>query len=409
MDCSTGKMKKISCSVDTTPMISVRKRNQLLTEEEKREKKKLKRGIKIQAKIKTLRTRIKHSIHRKDPIVEANAREELMSLFDKERNLLKELGLSFDTVPIHEPTTTEEAQSLILEISSELFNSKKARESLDSKGKQRQLDDGVKLLRHMTKGTQDISMFHNQSCWGYCRQKFYGRALLLCQSLYRLIVSQENLDSILDCKPDDEKSEIMFQHKQRQDMYIRTKSVQRVFSIGCGPGNDAVGLITFLRMIHGDRFDGLRDLILLDWSIDAWRESTLETLQCILHDRKLVKSILTEYCDVTKDMTNGLDRKIKDIILLPPSKEDEVDIFLISYLLSETRDKWSTFFTELIHISRPGSLFYFAEPIPWQLHQLIQMFEQDLIFAWIDSSRDNPSLQKLNGRTGPAVLFAKRK
>ena len=41
----------------------------------------------------------------------------------------------------------------------------------------------VKLLKHMTKGTQEISMFEDESALcGYVRQKFYECAILLYTS-----------------------------------------------------------------------------------------------------------------------------------------------------------------------------------------------------------------------------------
>lgn len=392
-----------------------RKRNALLTDEERMEKKKLKKQIKLQAKIKTLRTRIKHSIQRKDSIVEAQARKDLDDLLKKEKSTLQHLGLLSDscfdcnnTIASSACNVEEEAQPLILEISNKLFRCPEAQTSLHQSGKQNQVDVTVKLLRHMTKGTQDIFMFNNQSCWGYCRQKFHERALLLCNSLYKLSGTQEELNLLLESKSNDVRTDIQKQWIDRAAMFTKAKSINRAYSIGCGPGNDMVGLITFLRMIHGDNFSGLQEAIMLDWSISEWKESILEPLQAILDGSRYVKKMTTMFCDVTKNLKHE-SNECANSIISSRSETDQIDIFLISYLLSETRGKWEDFFADIIHIIRPGSLLYFAEPTPWQLHRLIELFSHSLTFVWVDSSRDYPDLQNCDKRTGPAVLFAQKR
>ena len=103
------------------------------------------------------------------------------------------------------------------------------------------------------------------------------------------------------------------------------------------------------------------------------------------------------------------------------------DIFLISYLLTETRNQWDKFFVRLVGLAKDGAIFYFSEPVSWQLHWLIRMFSgrteppsfglaggmvmpsplSGLRFVWIDSSMYCPEMQGLDRRSGgPAVLLA---
>jgi hypothetical protein len=397
---------------DHTLRNQVRKRNATMTDEERIEKKKFKKHMKVQ--VKTLRARIKHSIHRKDPIVEAQARKDLESFLKKEESILKHLGLYSDScLEVYDTASTnqgsaDDAQPFILEISNKLFHCPEAQTSLNESGKQIQVDVGVKLLRHMTKGTQDISMFNNYSCWGYCRQKFHERALLLCNSLFKLSGTHEELQSLLQFKSEHERSHIEKQWNDRATMYTKARSINRVFSIGCGPGNDMVGLITFLRMVHGHNFTGLEEAFMLDWSIDQWKQSILEPLKTILDESMFIKKMTPVFCDVTKDLKHESNVWAHSVISSNFERNQAVDIYLISYLLSETREKWENFFTDVVHTCREGTLFYFAEPTPWQLHRLIELFSQALTFVWVDSSRDHPELQIFDKRTGPAVLIAQK-
>ena len=140
-----------------------------------------------------------------------------------------------------------------------------------------------------------------------------------------------------------------------------------------------------------------------------------------------VDNISCQSCDVTKPL--------KDDEVNSPSIAEFVqnaDIFLTSYLLSETRNSWDEFYIEIVQLAPEGALFYFSEPMAWQLHRLIKMSTECLIsdevadglvedesaakdptslhrlkFIWIDSSMHYPELQQMDGRAGgPAVLLA---
>jgi SAM-dependent methyltransferase len=90
-------------------------------------------------------------------------------------------------------------------------------------------------------------------------------------------------------------------------------------------------------------------------------------------------------------------------------KNSDVDFYLFSYVLTETRGKWEVFMRELVREAKPNALFYFAEPTPWQLHQ-VRLLLPDLDYIWLDSSMNQlPNLQALEARLGPGVLLARKK
>ena len=143
--------------------------------------------------------------------------------------------------------------------------------------------------------------------------------------------------------------------------------------------------------------------ILLDYAIEEWKDAVLDDLEPIL-TQSFAGTVTCEHCDVT----NPLLEKHAHLIAT-------TDMFLVSYLLTETRDKWDAYFIELVDKAKEGAVFYFAEPLPWQLHRLIRMAAPDsdpsplqkLRFVWIDSSMNYPELQELDGRAGgPAILLA---
>ena len=91
------------------------------------------------------------------------------------------------------------------------------------------------------------------------------------------------------------------------------------------------------------------------------------------------------------------------------SMNNKCQLYVISYLVSETRGQWEGFFTNLVDAVDSGTMFYFAEPVPWQLHRLCDLFRNSLDFLWIDSSMYHTALQCLERRVGPAILFAIKK
>jgi len=380
--------------------------------------------------------------------------------------------------------------------------------------KQQQNTQAVKLLKHMTKGTQQQSMFADPSALkGYTRQKFNERAMLFYTSMERLRWPDpsSNRPTTITSDNDGEEEYCLTsdQERIREKVFamIQGGKIRNICSIGCGPGNDALGVLTFLRMVYGNTqcttttvTDAttppliqstissslssspiLERVILLDWAIDEWSDTILQPFRKIVQDHKLVRTIEVGFCDVTKKLNDSSNDDAR-LLMLGSDGDDErsqtrysggrsssssssreekkegsgidegdqvkrqdplptlhskrmstttdtdisesttnqitttttntkynCDLFVISYLVSETRGQWEGFFTDLIHAVDSGTMFYFAEPVPWQLHRLCDLFQELLEFLWIDSSMYYPSLQCLDRRVGPAILFACKK
>ena len=360
------------------------------------------------------------------------------------------------------------------------------------------------LLRHMTKGTQILSMFSDaEALVGYARHKFHERAWLLCRSLLRLRPRPR--------PPGIEGGMMAEQTRAMDEAWGRLLTARSVCSLGCGPGNDAVGLLALLSCLRGRSRNtvgqsggggeregcgggrpppSLPDVDLMDFAMSEWEGAVISTLRPALIQRGLAGRIRSLRCDVTEPFESDLNARVMtmprggergeggndedgaettdvdlrgkdcdealsspeaDVSLSPPSPRAysscssssspnrllPYDVYLTSYLLTETRGRWENFVTGLVGAAKSGSIFYFAEPAPWQLHRLVAMFgggEGDekiaasqgesasggrgiacrprsslpplLTFLWLDSSMHRPSLQPLDGRVGPAVILA---
>lgn len=360
------------------------KANSQLSDAEKKAKKKLKFELKHQRKVQKLETRIKHAISRNDPIVEQSARQELDAL------LRKNDGFQHQVVQQEQASTDEqyeESMQLVRDIFHRLLSTWDEKE----RGKTEQNKRARDLLHHMTKGTQSPTMFQDVTALrGYTRQKFYSRAGLIVESLGKLSPEQSSLSN---------------QRDVIDACWEKMCKINQICSIGCGPGCDAVGLLAFLRGYIQKR-DGnptSMHFVLLDYAMEEWKDAVLDALESILTG-SFASTVTLAPCDVT----TSLDAHIWPLV-------ETTDIFLTSYLLTETRDKWDAYFIKLVDKAKEGAIFYFAEPLPWQLHRLIRMSAQDsdpsplqkLRFAWIDSSMNHPELQELDGRAGgPALLLA---
>lgn len=274
--------------------------------------------------------------------------------------------------------------------------------------KVQQTEKARNLLGNMTKGTQSKSMFQDITALrGYTRQKFYGRAALIIESMGKLSPTSMEQASSMHTNMD---SQQHMQQKELVDMcWEKLGNVENACSLGCGPGNDAVGLIAFLRTYF--RKDCIQNIFMLDYAINEWKDAILDNLIPILVP-EYVENITCGSCDVTNSIDDDQGALPSP---LPHRVFEDSDIFLISYLLTETRNQWDEFFVKLVGLAKVGALFYFAEPVPWQLHRLIQLskVEDDtsplhcLRFVWIDSSMHFPEMQPLDRRSGgPAVLLA---
>jgi hypothetical protein len=276
------------------------------------------------------------------------------------------------------------------------------------------------LLKHMRKGTQKRSMFDNvDAIWGYTLCKFCKRAMYVVSSLSKLappppppptaIATPTRSNNVLA------KDGCSTSHYGEGSLWNRLLAVSTVCCIGSGPGSDAVGFLSFLitygKICHEDDDDDdenghineppcLKRVLFLDFAMQQWKVVT-DQLESILVPRH-VQQLDMDFCDVTVSNSSALR-------MLHASGNGErtlfVDLFLVSFLLTETHGHWEAFVLELIDLANRNALFYFAEPRPWQLHRLVELCQGKLDFVWIDSSMNNPSLQSLGTRVGPAILL----
>jgi hypothetical protein len=369
-------------------MIVTPKKNSQLSNAEKDEKKRLKSELKHQRRVQKLQTRIKHAVCRKDAIVEESARKELDELLRKNVDVQHQMQ--------QEQAASDERYEQVMLLARDVFHRllSKWNEKQQRFSKTEQNKNARDLLQHMTKGTQTEKMFKDVTALrGYTRQKFYSRAGLIVESLCKLSPQQSSLSN---------------QRDVIDACWKSMSKITKICSIGCGPGCDAVGLLAFLQGFNqtGDISPSPLHFILLDYAIKEWKVAVLNDLEPILTESFGMK-IICEYCDVTIPLREQ-HRHILPLL-------EATDMFLTSYLLTETRDKWDAYFVELVEKAKKGAMFYFAEPLPWQLHRLIRMSTSNsgpsplkrLRFAWMDSSMNHPELQVLDGRAGgPALLFA---
>ncbi len=369
--------------------------------------------------------------------------------------------------------------------------------------RQYQNEQSAKLLQHMTKGTQQINMFTNNehALHGYTRQKFLERAMLLTKSIYRLQPQEEEEEeeeeaisiTILPSGGDTTEEE----EKRKRIFWNLTCHVRSVCSIACGPGCDAMGMVAFLLTQRQDHYHAhplLERVLLFDWAIDPWKV-ILEPLQHMVVPR-YVQRMEMGHCDIRQDLLrpkhpmdditttaiSWTNQTALSLLMAPtativdgddvhnghgtqnPNKHNnqpqqdvlqghddfnyhdhhdvssKMDMFIFSYVLTETREQWATFCQDLISLARPNALFYFAEPTAWQLHRLLLLFPMSQVddeekpqsppsisnhnsnhnnnnsskknarmdWIWLDSSMDSPSLQCLERRVGPAVLLGRK-
>eukprot|EP00985_Skeletonema_marinoi_P011422 scaffold5438_cov124-Skeletonema_marinoi.AAC.1 len=359
--------------------------NSQLSDEEKQAKKQLKASLKHQRKVQKLETRIQHAISRNDPIVEQSAREELDELLGNNDRLQHQMQQE----KASNNEQYDKSMLLVRDIFHHLLSAFDKKEQSFSKAEQ--IQRAKDLLHHMTKGTQALTMFQDVTALrGYTRKKFYSRAGLVVESLGKLSPEQSSLSN---------KKDVI------DACWKNLERINKVCSIGCGPGCDAVGLLAFLKgyVPNHNANSSSMHFILLDYAMEEWEDAVLDDLEPIL-TKSFASTVTCEHCDVSIPLLE------KHAHLIEAS-----DIFLTSYLLTETRDKWDVYFIQLVEKAKEGAIFFFAEPLPWQLHRLIRMSAPDsdpsplqrLRFAWIDSSMNHPELQELDGRAGgPAILLA---
>ena len=188
--------------------------------------------------------------------------------------------------------------------------------------------------------------------------------------------------------------------------------VKQVWSIGCGPGCDAIGILAFMES-HSRKLEN--GILLMDFVIERWKDAILNDLipRVCPQYTPLVE---TEFCDVRYSLkTHPVNAhaiwRIKQFSCEGRTNDLATTcvprLVAVSYLLTETRHQWKSFFKDLLtELQGTQTLLLLSEPTAWQLHDFLTFFREDFLLAhmWLDSSRDTPHLQPLEARLGPAIL-----
>ena len=234
------------------------------------------------------------------------------------------------------------------------------------------------LLGHMTKATVQVSMFENPAALrGYIRHKFVERAMLCVNSLLQI--------------------------SPNHAMYAQLHKVTTIVSLGCGPGCDGVGALTYLRGISP--LSRCRRLVLLDWAMQHWSlliEPLVEELHSTVDHASTVVEMAT--ANVREPLEADVNAHARQLL----DTTNQTCLYLISYLLSETRGEWQVLLDDLMQTAGPGALFWLADPTAWQLHAFRQRYDMRC-WLWLDSSMGRPDLQPLENRVGPAILMGMKK
>jgi hypothetical protein len=200
-------------------------------------------------------------------------------------------------------------------------------------------------------------MFQNQvALRGYTRHKFIERAVLITTSLSKLVPAP--------VKP-------YTMNEACQTLWDGLQTVNTVVSIGCGPGCDAVGVAAWFDAAISSCSAQNRRAVMLDWAMSDWQSPILDTLHPLM-----VPSCFQHMDFVTCDVTNSLkecsNEQARQFL---HGAGDECGVLngsagtvlvVTSYLLSETRNRWHDFYSEIFESSALGTLFLFTDPTAWQ-------------------------------------------
>ena len=142
--------------------------NACLTSEEKQEKRRLKRSLKRQTKIHRLNTKIKHAINRKDFIVEKQTRKELESYLQEvtQEGTTGDMKLSKNEENANSKQWILQFVGELISMGDQTVRHDKSHVHNTKSIKEYQTSKAVSLLKHMTKGTQQITMFDDtETLW----------------------------------------------------------------------------------------------------------------------------------------------------------------------------------------------------------------------------------------------------
>jgi len=285
------------------------------------------------------------------------ARRDLEELLRNEQ--LQDDGSDESSAVFHQSTTLEQQSRKTVEgVYHELQRRLTAATESSREEKEHRTKQARKLLRNMTKGTQELGMFDNDAALrGYVRQKFIERAMLVVSSFSKLAKAQSFDPS-----------------SNRQKIYTRLRSIRKAVSIGCGPGCDGVGVAAWLnaneKICNSDVVTPLEQIVMLDWAMPQW-EVIVNPISSILAP-ELAGSVLSGTCNVL----GGIE--LSDDNRAAIRHCSTADIVVTSYLLSETRGRWYDFYDSVLDScctslateeQKRGPLFLFTDPTAWQLHE----------------------------------------
>uniref|UniRef100_A0A8J9S4A1 Uncharacterized protein n=1 Tax=Phaeodactylum tricornutum TaxID=2850 RepID=A0A8J9S4A1_PHATR len=380
---------------------SMQRPNQELSAEEKEAKRELKKRLKRSVRRRKLEVRLQQAKTRKNKSLEEETRKALDRMDQESRSN----GHDFGVGKVSDDPDRQGCGSVffpaIEQIYHKLLQLVDSEENPSEKKSLQELkrirnDESKTLLQNMTKGTQERVMFQNYAALrGYTRLKFNERAVLVADSLARV----ESLAKFSQSDVETSREQTVAGR-----LWEKLHQIRSLCSIGCGPGCDAVGVAVFLSKLKPRR--NLERAVLFDWAMPDWSRIVhpLESLLLPLY----IDSLETDSCNVLVDWSNEENEAARRLASDSRARSDQeisVDLFVTSYLLSETRERWHSFYDTLTDRAPAGTLFLFAEPTAWQLHTVIERCEKKMDFVWLDSSMHQPELQLLEGRVGPAVLL----
>ena len=162
-------------------------------------------------------------------------------------------------------------------------------------------------------------------------------------------------------------------------LWAQLSTVRTVVSIGGGPGNNLFGVDLFhhlyLKNNHPESNNKQHalDLMVLDYAEEGWAavvEKVAHLSEEFLGEKEKDADRKSRYschhCDVTLPLQNDHNRPAQQHLKV-------ADLIIVSYLLTETREKWHQFMLEAWRSALPGTLFMLMEPTVWQHHVLLEV------------------------------------
>ena len=213
---------------------------------------------------------------------------------------------------------------------------------------------GDRLLAAMGKGLQQLEMFGDEALLVYVRRKFSERALLLFTALREAA--------------------------RAPDVAAALRRLELCVSVGAGPCPCLFGYALAEELVLRPGRAGAAGpprarLEAWDYAASAW-----EPWVRLVDDQLLGGGRLSlRACDVAE----ALERQAAAL----DEPMGRAGLYLISYVLTETRGRWEGFVAALFERAAPGALFLCAEPTDWQLKRLVEVLRPERLATspmWLD-------------------------